>query len=173
MHSIQIYCAKTHTLIGKFIRFAIRGHYNHCAVGLDNSRNLYSFSRFFYYMWFTGVFREENVSFYSTYKCYSLDVTDEQFHRILGIIAQFSDGLHIYNYLSAALLPLGIAVPPVGTCSTFTATILAEIVQLDKSPLLYTPVDILKLMEVLKIEEKSQLYNDSSGSCCKSGIIRL
>jgi len=165
MHSVQIYCAKTRTWIGKLIRLAIGGQYNHCAVGLDYSSVLYSFSRRFYYIWFTGVFREEDVSKYSDYRCYTLYVSDEEFDKVVSVLAEYREGLHIYNYLSAALLPLQVAVPPVGTCSAFTAGILSILIPLDKSPLLYTPMDVLNLMEVVRDEKTSFSYSNRIVAC--------
>lgn len=150
MHTLNVICSKTDTYIGKGIRLILGGKYNHCSVYFDeNDEIIYSFSRVVHCLWFTGAFCKETKKSYLEYEVFSIDISNSQYREMLSIIRQSSEGYCMYNYVNALLLPLGTGFDWRGhyTCSTFVAYLLSKCMLLDKSFLVYTPMDIYNLLK--------------------------
>lgn len=153
MHKLNVVFSKTNTLIGAGIRSILGGSWNHCAVAFDENLDvLYSFSRAYRYLWFTGCFTEEDRSGYLDYIVYSFDLSDEEYDMISSRIRLLKHGIHVYNYLGAVGLWLNVPIPLRGsyTCSTFVARLLSDagLIKLNKSYALYRPMDLCELCNI-------------------------
>ena len=157
MNTIQIIISHTGTGVAKLIRFFTKGYYNHCSIALNRDfNNLFSFSRRYKKYWFTGCFTIETMN---TIKdkgtldalVYEIRLTDEEFDTINQYLKELSKRYRPYNYIGAVTILFGknIKSNKHHLCSTFTAYILKMIhtTHLDKEFYLYTPMDILKLLE--------------------------
>lgn len=158
MHSISIVFTQTHTFVGSVIRIVTGGKYNHCSLIIDDDfSRLYSFSRYYTKFWFTGCFCIETISKLAFNKkvlngaIAKINITDFEYVRVMKFIRYMSNGVHIYNYINAVLVPLKVSIDSDNSyiCSTFVARILTFIdeISLDKKYSLYKPMDLYYLLK--------------------------
>lgn len=129
------------------------GEYNHTSIALDSNYDLiYSFSRRYKYMWFSGCFCKESVSNFNKYTIFILSIDDEEYNKINKFLKLLERHYRIYNYIGAICLYFNKPVYSKlsFTCSTFTAYILGLTrYKLKKDFRTYTPMGIL---DELKLE---------------------
>lgn len=151
-HKLNIIVSRTETRIGGMIRKVIGGDYNHCSFYLDEDvRNVYGFSRRYREFWFTGCFTRENPIYYDEYKVYGLPLSDRQYEALRDRIVEMSAHIKVYNYLSALMLPAGVAVESDSSyiCSTFVADLIDKYTELTpvRDVNLHGPMDVYELLE--------------------------
>lgn len=168
MHTLHIIFSKTDTFVGSCIRHILGGEYNHCSIALDGDlTRLYSFSRIYRPLWFTGYFCIEDTSHFLDYDMVTIHITDSEYEKITAFLNTLGHSFAIYNYLAAVALVFGRSVPIATsyTCSTFTARVLTLLDQkvLTKCWSVYTPMDLYRL---LSVSSKSQYTIDKSQDLC-------
>lgn len=107
----QIYIVLTHTgtILSRMIRSYTKDEFSHCSISLDwELKEMYSFGRLNPYNPFWGGFVQEGID-WGTFKrfqgtwanIYSLEVEDEQYERIRGMIhyIKITKSLHNFNVL--------------------------------------------------------------------------
>ncbi|MBR2675028.1 MAG: hypothetical protein IKE52_06220 [Mogibacterium sp.] len=151
-HRLNIVLSKTNTRIGSMIRAVIGGKYNHCSFYVDDEVDkIYGFSRKYRELWYTGCFTQENPIYYDEYQVYQIPLSNVQNERLRERIDEMNANIHMYNYISAMLLPANIPVASDSSfiCSTFVADLIDKYtdIELEKDVLLYRPMDIFELMK--------------------------
>ena len=150
-HRLNIVLSKTSTKIGGMIRTVIGGDYNHCSFYIDDETDsVYGFSRKYRKLWYTGCFTQENPIYYDDYLVYQIPLNDEQYKQLVNRIDDMNENIHMYNYISAMLIPANIPVVSEGSfiCSTFVADLIDKYTEigLKKDKHLHRPMDILEIM---------------------------
>lgn len=152
MHTIDVFISRTDTWLGSCIRKILGGNLNHCSFAIDgNFSSLYSFSRLYKSLWFTGCFCTEPIERYVDYEVFHISITDEEYNNLCAFLKDLSQSYRVYNYIGALALPFGIARPSKYhyLCSTFVAKVLDEYsgVELEKCHSLYKPMDVYNLLK--------------------------
>lgn len=151
MHRLNVIVSRTNTLIGKSIRLVLGGEFNHCSIALDNDfNNIFSFSRRYHNLWFTGCFCKEDINSFDSFIVYTISISDKEYLDIHNFIEELSRSFRIYNYIGAiaCIFGKGIAFNYNYICSTFVAKILSMLssIELDKDVYEYKPMDIVNLL---------------------------
>lgn len=150
MHKLNIIISRTDTLIGKTIRTICHANLNHTSVAFDNDfSTLYSFTRKFKPLFFTGCFCKEPIKRLNEIVVTEIEITDEEYEKIMEFIDTLKLHLRIYNYIEvvAILFNKEVHFKYNYTCSTFAAKILEQTnIKLNKSPRLYRPHELCDLL---------------------------
>ena len=110
----KIYIVLTYTgsMLSRFIKFYTKNAYSHVSISLDgNLDSMYSFGRFHAYNPFWGGFVQESTKF-GTFKrfkkaktkIYSLEVSNEDYDIIKGIIEDFYSKRDVYRFNMIGLI---------------------------------------------------------------------
>ena len=150
-HKLHILISRTDTFVGATIRRILGGDLNHCSVAFDDDfSSLYSFSRLYQKLWFTGCFCCETTDRYSSYEVFTINITDDDYNKIMSFISELKQGYRVYDYIGAFLLLFNISMHFRHNfiCSTFAAKCLSltDTVHLDKSCYLYRPMELYNLL---------------------------
>ena len=115
MKKIYIILTHTGTVLSRIIKCYTKNEFSHCSIALDNELNeMYSFGRLNPYNPFWGGFVHEGISF-GTFKrfkntktkIYSLEITDEQYKEIKGIINYIENTKEIQKFNIIGLFAVG------------------------------------------------------------------
>ena len=115
MKKIYIILTHTGTVLSRIIKYYTKNEFSHCSIALDNELNeMYSFGRLNPYNPFWGGFVHEGISF-GTFKrfkntktkIYSLEITDEQYKEIKGIINYIENTKEILKFNIIGLFAVG------------------------------------------------------------------
>ncbi len=147
-HKLTVIFAKTNTKVGKFLRFFTADDVNHCAVYFDDDPSvMYSYRRERRHNILSGKFGTEcflNMSrgkemLYITSE-FMLDQT--QYGRIVKLLEEHKG--RRYNFAAVFLMYFHIYLrnEKYFICSTFTASILKEVYELEKPYNTYTPISL-------------------------------
>lgn len=158
-HKLNVVVSRTPTIIGALIRITLGGHFNHCAIALDDDYSiLYSFSRKYRHFWFTGCYCTEDLSCYTDYVSYSIEINEEEYEKICSKLKYLDERICVYNYISAMLIPFHrhIDFKRSYICSTFVAELLDYLssVDLEKEPGTYRPIEIKMLLDEQVLKAK-------------------
>ena len=157
MKKIYIVLTYTGTILAKIIKFYTRKKYSHVSIALDRELNrMYSFGRLNPYNPFIGGFVKEGIDF-GTFKrfrnteamIFSLEVTDEQYEKIVNIIKLFVAKRKIYrfNILGLFLVPFHIRIIKRNCfyCAEFVKYIMENSIEGITLPEIIKPVDFTKI----------------------------
>ena len=115
MKKIYIILTHTGTVLSRIIKCYTKNEFSHCSIALDNElKEMYSFGRLNPYNPFWGGFVHEGISF-GTFKrfkntktkIYSLEITDEQYKEIKGIINYIKNTKEIQKFNIIGLFAVG------------------------------------------------------------------
>ena len=136
MKSIYIVFSATPGKMGRFIRAALRGHYNHVSLAFDEDLStMYTFARYHANMPLYGGFVCESPRRYvrrgkpSDLKVCRLSVSDSCCHRIRSMVSEMElrSQKYLYNVYSAVFAPLHIRlmIRDSYTCAEFVGDALS------------------------------------------------
>ena len=115
MKKIYIVLTHTGTTLSKIIKNYTKDEFSHVSIALDNKlQEMYSFGRLHPYNPFWGGFVHEGINF-GTFKrfkktlcrIYVLDVTEEQFDNVKGIIEYIKHSKQLHNFNVIGLFAVG------------------------------------------------------------------
>ncbi|MEG0255699.1 hypothetical protein [Vagococcus sp.] len=163
MKVFLVYSA-TNSLLSKSIKCYTKETYNHVSIAFDeNLDQTYSFGRKKIANPLIGGFVKENFwdPFFLTSECliYSLDVSVEQYEKMLEIVYYFDQNKQLFQYNFLGLIALSFNYDfkreNAYFCSEFVATLLNEsnVTTFDKKIQFITPKDLLEIQHLEKIFE--------------------
>ena len=168
MEIFLVYSANK-SLLSKAIQCYTKEAYNHVSLALDKELiNTYSFGRKKMSNPLIGGFVKEDFwdPFFSTSECavYSLEVTEEQYERIMSILEYFNKNkaLYKYNFIGLVALSLDYRLEREHAffCSEFVATLLSDsgAATFEKENHFITPQDLLNLGTLEKVFEGKMIH---------------
>lgn len=147
-HNLYVIVGSTNTFMGQVIRRVTNSKYNHCSVVLDGI--MYSFTRYYKHLWFTGCFCTESIDIFNNYTIFSISLSHNEYIQVLNFIDDLNNRFSVYNYIGALLVLLNIPFNRDYSyiCSTFVSKILSFIleIKLGKNLGVYKPMDIFNLL---------------------------
>lgn len=171
MKTIYILLSRTNTMAARLIRLATSCRYNHVSISLDAGRSdFYSFARRRIHNPLIGGFILENLHTgifgrNGDQPCalYALQIADEAYVELEGIIARFFDHYDVYryNFLGVPLCFFGIPYERKHhyLCSQFVAHMLHR----TGGCTLPKPVSLMQPMDFLAIPELRLVYTGPLG----------
>lgn len=159
LKKIYLLLSRTGTIPSRVIHSLVGGTFTHSSIALrPTTAEFYSFARRTMHNPFNAGFITENIhtmvfSKYPDCNCaiYSLEVSDEAYEKLSGIIEHCVNNSERYNYNFLGLIPTRLGIRTNRkynfTCSQFVATVLLRsgAVELPKHPSLMMPNDFTKL----------------------------
>lgn len=144
--------------MGRFIRFVTGEHYNHVAIGTEESlKELYAFARRYYHTPFYGGFVTEKPCRYvhngvtADIRLCRLPLTTRQWTQLQDMLETMRSrpDKYLYNHLSALTAPLHrkVRVRDAFTCAEFTVSILSRLGFDFDANRFYTIGDIVRRLE--------------------------
>lgn len=164
MKQVYLVLSYTGTMLAKIVRFYTRKEYSHVSISLDKDlKRMYSFGRLNPYNAFIGGFVHESLDtgtfkrFYKTKTTiYEVDITDEQYDKLLKLINYFEKKKELYrfNILGLCAVPFKIKV------KRKRCFYCAEFVKyaLEHSDIEIDLPEIIKPEDFKKIENKKIIY---------------
>lgn len=163
MKVFLVYSA-TNSLLSKSIKCYTKETYNHVSLAFDEHLDqIYSFGRKKITNPLIGGFVKENFGdpFFLMSDCliYSLEVSDDQYNKMLDLIQYFEKNQQLFQYNFLGLLALSINYEfkreNAYFCSEFVATILEEcnVVSFNKKRQFITPKNLLDIQNLEKVFE--------------------
>ena len=172
MNKIYIVLMRTNTFVEKGVRFFTRYQYGHVAISLNKDcKSLYSYGRRKVHSILFGGFTEEKqdgpfFTYFNKAECkiYELEVSDEQYKKMVDIINEMKNNMkkYRYDYLGIVLryFRIPISFKNKFVCSSFVGYALdnAKIHKFNKKISFVRPKDIEEINELKEIY--SGLYRD-------------
>ena len=172
MKKVFIILTHTGTTLSKIIKSYTKDEFSHCSISLDNElKEMYSFGRLNPYNPFWGGFVHEGIDI-GTFKrfkatmtnIYSLDVTDEQYDQIKGIINYIKDTKELHKFNVLGLFAVGfhkrISFDNSFYCAEFVKYVLEKSGVETNLPEMIKPEDFKKLKDIrLVYQVKLKDYN--------------
>ena len=118
MKKVYLVLTYTGTMLAKIVRFYTRKEYSHVSIALDEQLNeMYSFGRLNPYNAFIGGFVHEYIDkgtfkrFYKTKATiYSIEITDEQYRKLINLIAKFEKRKELYKFNVIGLFAVALNI---------------------------------------------------------------
>lgn len=164
MKQVYLVLTYTGTILSKIVKFYTKKEYSHISISLDKKlKKMYSFGRLNPYNAFIGGFVHESLDsgtfkrFYNTKTTiYELDITDEQYEKLLKLITYFEKKKSLYKFNTIGLF----AVPFNKKIRRKRHFYCAEFVKyaLEKSDINFDLPEIIKPEDFKSIEEKKVVY---------------
>lgn len=164
MKKIYIILTHTGTTLSKIIKNYTKDEFSHVSISLDSELNeMYSFGRLNPYNPFWGGFVHEGINF-GTFKrfnktvcrIYALDVTEEQFDNVKGIIEYIKHSKQLHNFNVIGLFAVGfnkkISFENSFYCAEFVKYVL------DKSNIKNNLPGMIRPEDFKNIEDSSIIY---------------
>lgn len=168
MKRIYIVLTYTGTILSKIIKIYTRKKYSHVSIALDEELNrMYSFGRLNPYIPFIGGFVKEGTEF-GTFKrfrntetiIFSLEITDEQYKKIIEIINSFvvKSKVYSFNILGLFLVPFHKRIIKRNCfyCAEFVRYVIENSIEDITLPEIIQPMDFTKINRI-KFEFKGKL----------------
>lgn len=167
MHTMEIIISTTDTVIGSIVRKFTHSEWNHISVAIDdNYENIYSFTRKYKKFFFTGCFCLEPIERLPYISIAKINISDNEYKKIIKYINLLKQKTRIYNYPQAILIKFNKKTPFKNShiCSSFGAKMisLTNEFDLEKSELLYTPAEIYEMLKdyIIFTGTPAELFNN-------------
>ena len=165
MKKIYIVLTHTGTTLSKIIKNYTNDEFSHVSISLDSElKEMYSFGRLNAYNPFWGGFVHEGINF-GTFKrfkktvcrIYALDVTEEQFNNVKGIIEYIKHSKQLHNFNVIGLFAVGFNMRISFENSFYCAEFVKYV--LDKSDIKNNLPEMIKKENKKKLENSSIIYD--------------
>ena len=164
MKKIYIVLTYTGTILANIVKFYTREKYSHVSIGLDPElKELYSFGRLNPYNPFIGGFVHEgvNIGTFKRFKntigaVYSLDVTDEQYRKIIETIEKVKINKGKYKFNTAGLFLVSVNKKYKRKDSFYCAEFIKYLLETSFNKKILP--EIIKPMDFLEIENMELVY---------------
>lgn len=164
MKKIYIVLTHTGTALSKIIKNYTKDEFSHVSISLDSElKEMYSFGRLNPYNPFWGGFVHEGINS-GTFKrfkktvcrIYALDVTEEQYDNVRGIIEYIKHSKQLYNFNVIGLFAVGFNMKISFENSFYCAEFVKYV--LDKSDIKNNLPDMIRPEDFKNIEDSSIIY---------------
>ena len=165
MKKIYIVLTHTGTTLSKIIKNYTNDEFSHVSISLDSElKEMYSFGRLNAYNPFWGGFVHEGINF-GTFKrfkktvcrIYALDVTEEQFNNVKGIIEYIKHSKQLHNFNVIGLFAVGFNMRISFENSFYCAEFVKYV--LDKSDIKNNLPEMIRPEDLKKLENSSIIYD--------------
>lgn len=164
MKKIYIVLTHTGTTLSKIIKNYTNDEFSHVSISLDSElKEMYSFGRLNAYNPFWGGFVHEGINF-GTFKRFkktvcrilALDVTEEQFNNVKGIIEYIKHSKQLHNFNVIGLFAVGFNMRISFENSFYCAEFVKYV--LDKSDIKNNLPEMIRPEDFKNIEDSSIIY---------------
>jgi len=165
MKKVFIVLTHTGTTLSKIIKNYTKDEFSHVSISLDSElKEMYSFGRLNAYNPFWGGFVHEGINF-GTFKrfkktvcrIYALDVTEEQFNNVKGIIEYIKHSKQLHNFNVIGLFAVGFNMRISFENSFYCAEFVKYV--LDKSDIKNNLPEMIRPEDFKKLENSSIIYD--------------
>lgn len=165
MKKIYIILTHTGTTLSKIIKNYTKDEFSHVSIFLDKDLNeMYSFGRLNPYNPFWGGFVHEGINF-GTFKrfkntvcrIFAINVTEEQFNNVKGIIEYIKNSKQLQNFNVIGLFAVGFNIKISFENSFYCAEFVKYV--LDKSDIKNNLPEMIRPEDFKKLEDSSIIYD--------------